>query len=166
MKTYNGSLISNIRKQKDMTLSEAAEKSHMSVATLKTIEQGGSTNTKNLEKICDLLDIHIADLYQKPITKTDIRTLNIDANDKIGILIVALGNQDKISSASIDTQGFLTAISNEVLKLVKSHVKESVNFINRNIYKYIDNPEQLKLFKQAHDRCFNDFITSKYKCNK
>lgn len=54
-----------IRKDRDMTLQELAQKSGLGIATLSRLENGVQTGTlKTHQKICEALDMELVDLYR------------------------------------------------------------------------------------------------------
>lgn len=149
MNTFNNKLITNKRGQLKMSIQEAASKAQMSSTTLRTIEQGKSTNTKNIEKICDLLGLKVSDLYQGSDKDITLTSINPDA-------------YDKISSASIDVQDDLAALSNEALKIAKKHFIEYYKYMYKTVSSSISNPELKELVQEELKKTSKDFISLKY----
>ena len=107
-----GKLIKKVRKNSNITLSELAKKSGLSVSYISTIERGVNSPTiANLQKICRCLDVTFNELISSVesemiVVKTDQREaiFNSDNNVKYEAITIGDRNMKAVSMAIFDNE--------------------------------------------------------------
>lgn len=95
-----GNLVKKVRKNANVTLSELAKKSNLSVSYLSTVERGVNSPTiANLQKICRCLDITFNELIssvsvEEIVVRSDKREALFNSNNNVKYEAITIGNRN------------------------------------------------------------------------